>query len=311
MVMTVWDLLEECVGQLDEPFRRSEIVGWFRGHHPDVNEATLGAHIQAATANAANRARNNPLGTHAPLLRRVDHGLCVRASQQREPAERAAVRVSAGKPATPDDGAADVILIGCVRTKRAAACAAEGLFASPLFEGRRRYAAGRGVPWYIVSAKFGLLAPGEVIGPYDVYLADQSPAYRAAWGGFVAAQLEQKHPDLRDWIIEVHAGAAYAGPLRAPLAARGAALRTPLAHLRQGEQLAWYNSRRSADRPAVPAPAVPEGDEAVAGLVRLLSEAARALSPGELIVGAHVIRLLREFCDGGYAGCRMTRLRIL
>src|SRR5487761_705166 len=28
MVMTVWDLLEECVGQLEEPFRRSEIVGW-------------------------------------------------------------------------------------------------------------------------------------------------------------------------------------------------------------------------------------------------------------------------------------------
>lgn len=104
MVMTVWDLLEECVGQLDEPFRRSEIVGWFRGHHPDVNEATLGAHIQAATANAANRARNNPLGTRTPLLRRVDHGLYVRASQQREPAERAAVRASAEEPATPDEG---------------------------------------------------------------------------------------------------------------------------------------------------------------------------------------------------------------
>jgi hypothetical protein len=79
-------------------------VGWFRGHHPDVNEATLGAHIQAATANAANRARNNPLGTRTPLLRRVDHGLCVRASQQREPAERAAVRASAEEPATPDEG---------------------------------------------------------------------------------------------------------------------------------------------------------------------------------------------------------------
>jgi len=26
-------MLEECVGQLDEPFRRSEIVGWFRRHH--------------------------------------------------------------------------------------------------------------------------------------------------------------------------------------------------------------------------------------------------------------------------------------
>jgi hypothetical protein len=55
-VMTVWSMLEECVGQLDEPFRRSEIIGWFRRHHPDVNGATLGAHIQAATVNAANSA---------------------------------------------------------------------------------------------------------------------------------------------------------------------------------------------------------------------------------------------------------------
>ena len=28
-----------------------------------------------------------------------------------------------------------------------------------------------------------------------------------------------------------------------------------------------------------------------------------------LLVGAHVIRLCRESCDGGYAGCKMTRLR--
>ena len=283
MVMTVWAMLEECVGQLDEPFRRSEIVGWFRRHHPDVNEATLAAHIQAATVNAANRARNNSLGTRAPLLRRVDYGLYVRVSQLREPAERTAARASLQQPAAPHGGAADVILIGCVRTKRATACAAAELFNSPLFEGRRRYAVGRGLPWYIVSAKFGLLAPDDVIGPYDVYLADQSPAYRTAWGEFVTAQLEQKHPEVRSGTIEVHAGAAYADPLRAPLAARGAMLTTPLAHLRQGEQLAWYHSRLNPDRSSGPACAAPGRSDPVAGLVRLLSDPARALSPEELI----------------------------
>jgi hypothetical protein len=30
MLMTVWSLLEECVRQLAEPFRRSEIIGWCR-----------------------------------------------------------------------------------------------------------------------------------------------------------------------------------------------------------------------------------------------------------------------------------------
>src|SRR5712691_400129 len=130
--MTVWSMLEECAGQLAEPFRRSEIIGWFRRHHPDVNEATLAAHIQAATVNAANRAQNNPLGSRAPLLRRVDHGLYVRATQLHEPALDVVARVSSLKPATPQGAVADMILIGCVRTKRATACQAAELFASPL-----------------------------------------------------------------------------------------------------------------------------------------------------------------------------------
>jgi hypothetical protein len=80
--MSVWSMLAECVGQLDEPFRRSEIIGWFRRHHPQVNESTLAAHIQAATVNAENRAQNHPhLARRAPLLRRVDHGLYVRAAK--------------------------------------------------------------------------------------------------------------------------------------------------------------------------------------------------------------------------------------
>jgi hypothetical protein len=60
MVMTVWSLLEECAGQLGEPFRR-EIIGWFRRHPPEVNEATLAVHIRAATTGAASRDHNSPL----------------------------------------------------------------------------------------------------------------------------------------------------------------------------------------------------------------------------------------------------------
>ncbi|CNF00674.1 Uncharacterised protein [Mycobacterium tuberculosis] len=79
--VSVWAMLAECVGQLDEPFRRSEIIGWFRRHYPQVKESTLAAHIQAATANADNRDRNHPyLARRAPLLQRIDHGLYQRAT---------------------------------------------------------------------------------------------------------------------------------------------------------------------------------------------------------------------------------------
>jgi hypothetical protein len=288
--MTVWSMLEECVSQLDEPFRRSEIIGWFRRRHPGVNESTLAAHIQAATANATNRAQNNPLGTRRPLLRRVDHGLYVRAGQPREPAvgdEQAQLTGGPPEPGWRSD--ADVVLIGCVRTKKAAASAASELFASPLFAGRRRYAAGSGRPWYILSAKFGLLAPGDVISPYDVYLADQSPGYQRAWGEFVTVQLEQYENALRGRRIEVHAGAAYVDPLRRPLTARGAVLAVPLAHLRQGEQLAWYSRHRAGDS-SEPWPPTPPGGAVEASapeLVRVLSDPLRALSPQELRAGGH------------------------
>jgi hypothetical protein len=237
--MTVWSTLEECVGQLDEPFRRSEIIGWFRRHHPDVNESTLAAHVQAATANAANRAQNNPLGTRPPLLRRVDHGLYVRVARESAGVESVQVTL---KPQTVPGANADVVLVGCVQTKHDTASAASELFASPLFEGRHRYAVASGLPWYILSAKFGLLAPDDVIGPYDVYLAHQGPGYKKAWGEFVAAQLEQRERGLRGRTIEVHAGAAYVDPLRTPLALLEAMLVAPLARLRQGEQLAWYKT---------------------------------------------------------------------
>lgn len=147
-----------------------------------------------------------------------------------------------------------MVLIGCVQTKRATACAAADLFSSPLFAGRRRYAAGSGAPWYILSAKFGLLAPGDVIGPYDLYLGDTSPAYRKAWGEFAVAQLELHQPQLTGRTVEVHAGAAYVQPLRDPLAARGAALATPLTAARaesRGEQpIAWASGRMAGRRAA-------------------------------------------------------------
>ena len=64
-LMTIWQMLEQCVSLLDEPFRRSEIVGWFRRHHPEVKEQSLGAHIQGATAGAPGR---GPFESRRPSL---------------------------------------------------------------------------------------------------------------------------------------------------------------------------------------------------------------------------------------------------
>ena len=137
--------------------------------------------------------------------------------------------------------AGEIILVGCVKTKAPEASPARDLYLSPLFERRRRYAESSGQPWYILSSEHGLLDPGSIIEPYDVYLAGQSADYRQAWGEWVAAKLTRMRGPINNLVIEVHAGTAYVDAIEEPLRRRGAVLLTPLAGLRRGEQLAWYD----------------------------------------------------------------------
>ena len=74
MSETIWDRLQECVGQLREPFRASEMVGWFRRHYPDVKEESLRAHIQGATSNASVESRGQ-FANRRPLITRVSRGV--------------------------------------------------------------------------------------------------------------------------------------------------------------------------------------------------------------------------------------------
>jgi hypothetical protein len=162
-----------------------------------------------------------------------------------------------------------VLLVGCSRRKTSAAAPARELFRGETFRRARAHAVASGRPWFVLSAKFGLLDPDDVVGPYDVYLPNQPAAYREVWGEWVVAQLCTRRP-LAGVIVEVHAGEAYCAPLRTPLQRVGATVETPLAGLRQGERLAWYGN--------VPEPPV----EAAPDIQHLLDER-NAMPPGEFL----------------------------
>lgn len=131
---------------------------------------------------------------------------------------------------------------------------AADLFTGAAFRKARDLAIRSGKPWYVISAKFGLLHPDEVIAPYDVYLPKQSPRYRSTWGDWVVVQLGERH-QLHGAVVEAHAGSAYCEPLVGPLAAAGATLVQPLAGLRLGERLAWYSGAGDDEHAPVAAPA--------------------------------------------------------
>lgn len=259
-LMTIWQMLEQCVSLLDEPFRRSEIVGWFRRHHPEVKEQSLGAHIQGATAGAPGR---GPFESRRPLLERIDHGLYRRYSGGLDHAPERAERMAGPQPSTTGT---DVVLVGCVKTKTSVPAPARDLYISPLFRRRREWAEASGLPWFVVSARWGLVAPDGLIAPYDLHLADTSRAYRTAWASWVTEQLEATGTTRRGGTVEIHAGSAYVEVLRPALERRGVALVNPVKAHSMGGTLAWYDAQVRWVAPRCRKPASPTSPPPLHGL---------------------------------------------
>lgn len=145
-----------------------------------------------------------------------------------------------------------IILVTCVKSKGTRPAPAKDLYISALFRKERAYAERAGVPWFILSAEHGLVAPDEWLAPYERYLADTSPSYRSAWGGWVAARLDLLAGPLCDKLVEIHAGSLYLDTIRPYLEKLGARVIDPLHGLSMGRRLSWYGSidQESAEKPS-------------------------------------------------------------
>ncbi len=132
-------------------------------------------------------------------------------------------------------------LVGCVKSKLSRPAPARELYTSPLFAGRRRWVERTCEKWFILSAKYGVVAPEQVVEPCDETLGWMSREERRAWSRAVVTALRAKLHDLSAYTFEIHPGAAYLDfGLRDSLVAEGAAVEIPSLHLRLGEQLALY-----------------------------------------------------------------------
>jgi len=275
----VHELLAECARGLREPFTRAEILAWFRNHYPAVEESTVSAHIAGLTPGGFHS--HAYLGTLPAVIQRVGPGLYRRARPTTTHLEPAApLPAMSLLEASETVGLSDVILIGCVKSKLPRAAAARDLYTSPLFARRRRYAEATGLPWFVVSSRWGLVAPEEVVAPYDVYLGDMSAAYRRTWAEFVTAQLSDVGP-LPGTVVEIHAGDHYVNSLRPALVHSGAVVVDAVDAGSMGETLAWYDHHRPT------APATAAGLD-IGELVDALSDSTRAVTPDELRASSRV-----------------------
>lgn len=134
-----------------------------------------------------------------------------------------------------------IALVACVGQKHNSPMPARDLYRSAWFRKASAYAERVADDWYILSAKYGLLAPETVVAPYDETLNRMRAAARRAWAKGVTR-------DLRDVVqpgdsVVILAGRKYRANLVDPLREMGCSVEIPMEGLRIGEQMRWLNQQ--------------------------------------------------------------------
>jgi hypothetical protein len=132
-----------------------------------------------------------------------------------------------------------IALVACVGKKLDHPAPAADLYQSAWFRKARRYAEAAGDLWYILSARYCLTKPDQMIEPYNVTLNDKSRQARQVWAADVANHLKIVDPPPCQVVIL--AGLRYREFLVPLLRHDGYAVEVPMAGLGIGQQLAWLD----------------------------------------------------------------------
>lgn len=132
-----------------------------------------------------------------------------------------------------------IVLVSCVSEKRTVPSPARDLYTSDWFTKAARYAEQVADEWYILSARYGLVHPDQVLEPYNATLKTMGKSARQAWAAQVFASLK---PRLSpgDTVVFL-AGQAYREFLLAQVTRLGRKVEIPMEGLRIGEQMQWLN----------------------------------------------------------------------
>jgi len=132
-----------------------------------------------------------------------------------------------------------IVCISCVKSKRTSECAAKDMYTSALFRLMFRYAQKLGPQKiFILSAKYGLLKPDDVIAPYEKTLKTMNTAERLAWAEAVLSRLREEANLQEDKFIFL-AGKPYRENLVRHIKNR----EVPMEGLSFGCQLQWLKAQ--------------------------------------------------------------------
>jgi hypothetical protein len=133
-----------------------------------------------------------------------------------------------------------VVLVSCVKSKRPHSAPARELYTSAWFQKARDIVEASGARWFVLSSRYGLVAPNVEIAPYDYTLNSLGVSERLAWAADV---LKALLPLLKnEKRVVMFASDRYREFLVGPLERYGIEVVVPMAHLRRGEQLSWLSN---------------------------------------------------------------------
>jgi len=133
-------------------------------------------------------------------------------------------------------------LISCTKSKQTYQCSAGEMYQpSTLFSKAYAYALKNYSQIGILSAKYGLLMPEEMIDPYDLTLKTMGKQRKQEWANQVLDQLDTKIGLTKINTVYFHAGVDYRSFLIPLLNHKGIKYEIPLEGLSYGRQLQWYD----------------------------------------------------------------------
>jgi cytoplasmic iron level regulating protein YaaA (DUF328/UPF0246 family) len=132
-----------------------------------------------------------------------------------------------------------VALVSCVKSKRNSETPARDMYTSSLFTKMRRYAEQHAEAWFILSAEHGVLAPDELVAPYEKTLNKMIKAERLVWAERVQQQIIQVL--LPGTKVIFLAGKRYREDIVPFLTSKGFSVEVPMQGLAIGSQLSWLN----------------------------------------------------------------------
>jgi uncharacterized protein DUF6884 len=137
-----------------------------------------------------------------------------------------------------------VVFVACVGQKGPDAAPARALYTSAWFIKARRFAESHAGTWYILSAKYGLVAPDQTLAPYDATLNTMRLAERQRWAAETRRQIIQV-VDVNDRLVFL-AGRRYHELITPVLVDLGYTVEASMQGLGIGQQLAWLDRQACA-----------------------------------------------------------------